>query len=485
LGGAVVAAAVFVAPLRSDAAGFYFSERGVRPLARGGAFVAGADDLGAMWFNPAGIYAAGNELLFDASWMNFTTEYQRRQLLEQRDPNTGAVVSRHEQTYPQVEGTSPVVPIPTLAGSYQFNDRVVGAIGAYAPYAAVTSFPETLEGQPAPQRYGLITLDGSALAILGAYGAFKPHEDWRLGVGFEMLVGRFRATQMFSGCVPERFFCAPEQPEWDVLAQLTAGPIVAPSGTAGVIYLPHSRWRIGASFHAPFFIRAPAEMKVRLPATPVFETASQEGSEADVSFELPWSVKLGVEARPLDALRIELTGAFEAWSMHDQIDIAPDDLKLRNVVGFPDPYRIPDQAYVRNFTDTGSIRLGSELDFPLFDFLWTARAGVSYESSALPNEYLSVLTIDMPKVTFGLGLGLHVDAFRFDVVYAHVFGTEVTVPVEEASVPLITPVAANQENPQYHNGGIYNARSNVLGIGVRYDFDWEPPTVATDDEGER
>src|ERR1700691_3535901 len=36
------------------ASGLYFSDRGVRPLGRGGAFVAGADDLGAIWYNPAG-----------------------------------------------------------------------------------------------------------------------------------------------------------------------------------------------------------------------------------------------------------------------------------------------------------------------------------------------------------------------------------------------------------------------------------------------
>ncbi len=46
----------------AHAAGLYFSERGVRPLARGGAFTAGADDLGAIWYNPAGVYDAGPQL---------------------------------------------------------------------------------------------------------------------------------------------------------------------------------------------------------------------------------------------------------------------------------------------------------------------------------------------------------------------------------------------------------------------------------------
>lgn len=467
----LVVAGVMLRATDAQAAGFYFSERGVRPLARGGAFTAGADDLGAMWHNPAGIYEAGTEFLFDASWLHFTTEYQRRAILEQRDPNTGAVVGTYEQTYDEVRGTSPVIPIPTIAGSYQVHDRVVVALGVHAPYAAVTSFPESHNGAPSPQRYALITLDGSALVYMGAYAAFKAREDLRIGIGFEVLAGRFRATQMFSGCVPEKFFCAPEQPEWDTLTQLTAGPIIAPTGVVGVIYNPHEQWRIGANFHGPTVVRAPAEIAARLPATPVFETARQEGREARVAFELPYSLRLGVEFRPVPELRIEATGAFEAWSMHDAITITPENVELRNVVGFPDPYRVPTQTIPRNFRDTGSARLGSELDFELFDLTWTGRGGVSYESSAIPDQYTSALTIDMSKVTVGLGLGLHVDAWRFDVTYAHVFGTTVDVPPDQARVPLLSPVAANQAEPHYINGGTYRARSNVLGLGFRYDFD--------------
>ena len=66
------AAALTLAP-PSGAAGLYYSERGVRPLARGGAFVAGADDLGAIAYNPAGLADAKSAVLFDASWVNVTT----------------------------------------------------------------------------------------------------------------------------------------------------------------------------------------------------------------------------------------------------------------------------------------------------------------------------------------------------------------------------------------------------------------------------
>ena len=62
----------------AEAAGLYTADRGVRPLGRGGAFVAGADDLGAIWYNPAGLADAGTTLFIDLAWMNFSSEFKRK-----------------------------------------------------------------------------------------------------------------------------------------------------------------------------------------------------------------------------------------------------------------------------------------------------------------------------------------------------------------------------------------------------------------------
>ena len=476
---------VMAIALPAHAAGLYFSERGVRPLGRGGAFTAGADDLGAIWYNPAGIYDAGSQLLFDASWLHFTNDYTRSSIVKQRDPNTGEVVSSHRQTFPTVTGSSPVIPIPTLAASYTVHPDVVLALGIEAPYAAIASYPEKINGEPSPQRYSLITMEGSALAVLGFWGAWAINRDWHVGAGVQMLMGKFVTTTMQSSCVPEKFFCAPEQPEWDTLSQLTAGPIIAPSGNIGVKWAPHRKWRVGAAFQAPFFIRSSASVAARLPATPAFETASQEGEEADVSFELPYSVRLGVQFEPLDRLFVELDVAFEGWSMHDEITVEPQGIALRNVVGFPDPYYLPDQHIPRNFQDTFSLRLGGEYDIKASnDYTVTPRLGLSYESSAVPPEFLSVLTVDMPKVTLGMGLSIHVDAWRFDVVYAHLFALPVEVAPEHARMPLLVPVDANIEEPHYVNGGTYDASANVLGLGLRYAFDHVSSNEPQDDKKE-
>src|SRR5205814_6002987 len=90
------------------ASGLYFTDRGVRPLARGGAWVAGADDFGAVWYNPAGLADAGTSILADFSWLHFTSDFTRKtQVLD----SSGTV---RTYTFPTVSGSTPILPIPTI-----------------------------------------------------------------------------------------------------------------------------------------------------------------------------------------------------------------------------------------------------------------------------------------------------------------------------------------------------------------------------------
>jgi long-chain fatty acid transport protein len=479
LAAALTAGLLSAFPGDARAAGLYFADRGVRPAARGGAFIAGGDDLGAVAYNPAGVFEAGSQFLFDASWVAFGSEYTRQALLRQVDPNTGETVATYLQTMDKVTGSSPVLPIPTIAASYQLNSQWVVWGGAWAPYAALASYPEQVNGRPAPQRYSLFTLDGSVLVFVGAGAAYKLSKEWRFGASLGALVGTFNNKVAFSGCVPERFFCAPEDPDWDILAELAVGPIVAPTGQLGALWQPSPRWRIGTAVQLPVYVRAPGKIRTRLAAAPVFEQAYQEGEDADVSFDLPWSVRFGVEARVLDNLRVELGLGYERWSMHDNILIEPQNVKLKNIAGFPAEYRVPDVVFPRNFTNSASVRLGSEYQFKALDTVWDARAGMSFELSAVPPEYLSVLTIDAPKLTLGAGFGVHLGRFRVDASFARVVAFDVTVAPEDARLPQVSPVQSNPaKNPNYINGGEYSAYANVIGLGVTYNFGSAPAEPA-------
>jgi long-chain fatty acid transport protein len=456
------------------AGGLYVSDRGARPLGRGGAFVAGADDLGAIWYNPAGIVEAPSSLLVDAAWLHYTSDFTRQAL------STSAQGTTYTTTFPTVSGSTPVLPIPTIAGSYAFGDRkqYAVALGIFAPYTAVTSYPQTItdasgNSQPAPQRYSLVSLDGSALVVVGGWFAFKPIDELRVGVGVEMLTGTFRSTQVFSACPNDNLVCAGENPDYDALSALKVGPIFAPSFNGGVTWVPSPHVRVGLSGQAPFWVSAPATIDVRLPSAVVFDNAQQNGNQAHVSFELPPIARVGVEVRPLDEkhdLRVELAYVREFWSVHQSIDVAPENIRLSGVTGFP-PLAVASISLPRGFQDSNSVRLGGEYAFPVSEYVLQARAGVAYETSAIAEPYVSPLTIDSNKFTASIGGGLYIGKhWRFDAVYAHVFEADVTVTPQEAAIPRVSPVKGNPTPTQAVNGGTYSSRADVLGVGLTYAF---------------
>ena len=425
-----------------------------------------------MMYNPAGMFDAGGQVLFDASWVNFTSDYTRQSRIQPIDPNTGAPVGgASTQTFPTVRGSTPFLPIPTIAVTLQVHEQVVIGFGAWAPYAALTTYPDMVNGKAAPQRYSLLSLEGSLLAFVGGGVAVAPIKELRIGAVVGMLTGVFNTQAVFAGCVPERFLCAPEQPSWDVLSQLSVGPIIAPTGELGAIWIPSPAWRIGASVQLPVYVRAAAKLKTRLPSTPVFEKASQDGEDGRVSFDLPWSVRAGVESRMVEDLRIEVSFNYDRWSMHDSINLVPGGIALKNVAGFPSKYNIPPVTLPRHFQDSVAIHLGGEYRFMAAGLEWEGRGGLAFETSAIPNNYTSVLTIDQNKLTAALGASLHWKKFRFDLTYAHVFGFNVDVDPKDAKIPLTSPVKANEpKNPDFINGGQYAARANVVGLGLAYSF---------------
>ena len=122
----------------AGAAGLYFSDRGVRPLGRGGAFVAGADDLGAIWYNPAGIADARLEHPARRSWLHYTSDFTRQAL------TTSATGTSFVQTFPTVSGSTPRPADPDHRGVVPLRrPRAVRHRrgGIYAPMTPVTSYP--------------------------------------------------------------------------------------------------------------------------------------------------------------------------------------------------------------------------------------------------------------------------------------------------------------------------------------------------------
>jgi long-chain fatty acid transport protein len=450
----------------AEASGLYFTDRGVRPMGRGGAFVAGADDLGAIWYNPAGLADAGTSVLADFGWLHFTDSYARQLQIVDAQGTVRIVPS------PTVNGGSPVLPIPTIAWSLALDKKRTWTIagGMLAPEVALASYPDTVNGQPSPSRYSLGSYSGSLLAELGGWVAWKPIEQLRFGAGVLALVGYFQTSVTFSACPADRLVCAPEQSEWDAKSQVRVGPIVAPTVNGGVTWVPSKYIRFGMSGQAPMVVSSHATIQVQLPNDVAFDTAHINGSDAHVSFTLPAIFRMGVEVRPIEKLRIEAAFVREFWTTQHSIDAVPEGISITGVTGLPASIAFPSISFPRNFDNANSYRLGGEYTFDAWGYPLDARMGVSYDQSAVPTPYVSLLSLDMNKVIVSLGGGIHVGKhWRFDAVYAHVFAETVFVPPDQAAIPRINPLNGNAPLETV-NGGTYTAEADLIGVGLNYLF---------------
>jgi long-chain fatty acid transport protein len=475
--------AIVVLSSSAHAGGLYFSDRGVRPLARGGAFVAGADDLGAMWYNPAGLVDAQGTFLADASLMLFSADFQRRTTV------VGDGGALQTFNYPSVHGDTPPLAIPTLGIAFPVGEqrRFTWGLGAYAPYAPLLRWPETIQDtngntQPSPSRYGLVSLEGSLLAILEVFGAYKISEQLRVGAGLQALTGVFQNTVDLAA--NPNLLGAPQDPNYDALTR-TRATIFTPSANFGVTWIPHKLVRFGLSGQLPFWIDAPASVRVRLPNAAVFDNGSQVGEDASVKFRLPAHIRAGVEVRPVEQLRVELAWEHQFWSLQDTIDITPHGIALNGVVGFPTPYYIPTISIQRHFQDCDSVRLGGEytIDASASTKIHL-RLGFAYETSAVPAAYESPLTVDGDKFTFAGGIGVTINRTRLDATFAYVMMSDVDVDPSQAALSAIQPVSGYPlpGGPPYVNtvnGGHYSAGAPIIGLGFQYAFDITPPKRLT------
>ncbi len=451
----------------ANAGGLFLSDRGVRALGRGGAFVAGADDIEAAWYNPAGLVQAQNSVLLDVSFLNYATTFSRQTIV------SDAAGASRTATFPTVSGSTKYLPLPSLGASFAIGEakRLVVAASISAPYAPVSTYPDTVAGKPAASRYSLLSLDGSVLLNPGLSLAYKVTDQVQIGLGFNAIVGTFNSTVMLNAGPPGRLLSAPEDPTYDAMTQVKASPIITPSGNFGIIVSPTNYLRVGLSGQLPFVINAPATVRVRLPVAAPFDSASQSGTKAHVRFTIPAIMRIGIEVRPLHNLAIEAAYVREMWGSHDAISIESNGIQLLNVTGFPSPYSIASISIPRRFVDTNSVRLGGEYDLPIDAVRIRVRGGANYETSAIPPAYLSPLTVDLSKVAVSAGVSVYpTKHWRIDCVYAHTFLFPVDADPANAQIQKINPVGGNSVKTEAINGGRYTAHGDIFGFGAEYRY---------------
>lgn len=414
--------------------------RGARPLGRAGAFVAGADDAGALYYNPAGLADIdGYSVLADGAIVLQRVHYDR--------------VDSGGNALPGIDASVDILPIPTLALTWKPKKlpRLTVAGGVWVPNIGLNSYPEN-----GPQRYSSITLNGSLLIVIQLAAAYRVNEHFFLGVGLQNMILKFKSRVTLHACTGLN--CAPEDPSFDSLTELDATSGFTPSAVVGAT-VAYPKWRAGLALQLPFFVRADGSVRSRLPTDPMFANAALVGTAASVNFDIPVMLRAGFEYRPLRTLRVELAVTYEAWSMQQRFTIQPKGIYLDNVPGIG-RYYLNTMYVERRLNDSVAVQLGAEWE--AWKRRLVIRAGYLFESSATPDKTMSVLTADGLKNMVTLGLGVRVGPVRLDVGYAHIFTPDRTVANSEAL--QLNPIQPTL--PVGVGAGTYKIDTDIIALGL-------------------
>jgi hypothetical protein len=120
----------------------------------------------------------------------------------------------------------------------------------------------------------------------------------------------------------------------------------------------------------------------------------------------------------------------------------------------------------RNWKDTYGVRFGG--DWNVIANLMAIRLGVSYETGAVPNEYMNIDFWPLKKVGVHAGLTTQLGRQKFTIAYSHVFYETVAVPVGTGKVVDIAAEAPDRG--QAVNEGYYQAALDVISLQTNIAF---------------
>ncbi len=467
----------------AEAAGYYTSDVGVRAFSRGGAYVAGANDLLALWYNPAALTRLNDGMVtVDVAGVRQKVWFDRADY-----PGEGPLDANGDPTdliNAPVENEAPAYVIPHMGAASGLGlPDTTFAIGFYPPYAPDYAYPAD-----GPQRYTLT----DTLVIQTFTGVSAAHRFWdRLSVGAGVSWNLLIVEQELAVRIPQNPTDpnAIEDPQYDVLFGMDGRDPFAIGWNAGLLYEPPSNdWALGLSMQAPTSFTATGQMNADF-SNNFFRTDDTFGiidadtvNDSEVNFDvsMPLILKAGVLVRPIDTVEIELAGVYEGWSVIDMITVTDVNLvvpidqesPVAGAMGLENIEVNEDIVLPAGYQDTWSIRLGGEAR--VSDKL-SLRAGGMYETTAIPIETQGINLLDGNKVGYGLGATVRpIPRLHADVGWFQTFIPERTIEGSELESITLNWQTGELVDGRNIGDGVVRSSASMLGLGVSWAFGKDP-----------
>lgn len=365
--------------------GFLIPEQGAKASGMAGAFVATADDPSAIFYNPAGI-AQQREMAFfgGTTFINFSNEF----VGDPNDPFTAGVEGKYNRHLFNVPNVYGVIPIG--------NNLTVG-IGAFAAFGLRTDWEKPFAGRYISQDADLKTM------------SFQPTLAWqttdgRFAVGGGVEYRRARVILNANRMLPF------PNPFTNRFVDVTNARLASDYGSdigwsAGVLFKPNDRFRIGAAYRSSMDIDL--EGKADFTQIPTGNAQLDALVAASVPpdqnintvFPFPGIAQIGVAFKPAETWDVEFDIMHTQWSAFEAL-----------AVNFE---TTPSQNFVREqkWEDSNSYRVGVNKKATE---AWDVRFGAVYDENPQPTEHVSPLLPDSDRIGVTIGTGWHGGPIRVD-----------------------------------------------------------------------
>ena len=218
-----------VAALPAHAGGYFYSDSGIVATGRGGAWVAGADNQFAQYYNPAGLIRVEYpELNIGMSFVQQKIGFTRTQV--------GA--DGQLETLPVANNQASPFNVPQIGFATPINDQLAFAFGFWSPFA-----PSSEYDPAGPQRYTIID------TLIWQFGV-GPSLAWRpvpqFTVGMTLAWQMLRLEEQIKVTITGK-----DEPGGDVLVDAQVLDLFTPGFTLGFLVDPHPMVSIGGSVWFP------------------------------------------------------------------------------------------------------------------------------------------------------------------------------------------------------------------------------------------
>lgn len=452
------------------ASGYYFLDSGVRGFGRGGAFVAGADDQSAQYYNPAALANVTRPMIDVNVWgLNQYVHFDRE------DEAGIAPFDPVENTSPPIIEPQAGVVVPMGWAAPWLKDTTL-ALGMYVPSAPYLTFPED-----GAQRYSLT--DELVWQVYAGPSIAQriPFAEWlTIGAGLQYTFLRvdesLDAILCLTDC-PTDSGDAEDQSN-DIALTLKSWDPMKWSGNFGLLVEPTKWMKIGASVQLPIDYEAPGTLHSTISpdngTVALLESNEAEDSDVTLLLTTPMILRAGVEVHPLQPLKVELAGTYITWSMMDTQTITNVDLEMKGAEGgllSGKTLAVTDDiVFKTGFVDAWSARLGGDWTFS--DAV-KVRAGGFYETSALPDTYTAQSIVDRNK--WGVAGGATFTIARrvaFDIGVAQSFLDESPITTSELRqqalyVDISDPdLASSVTSGKVIGNGVTKSNYTFVGVGA-------------------